>query len=995
MVHQPERPVPAIRVLGPLEVRVAGRELSVPGRNGPWLLSGLALAAGRPVPEDRLVEWAWGPGGASVGALRTGISRIRAWLRDQMALTDAIELTGHGYRLDITCVRLDAARFTELSEAAAAEREPARRFDLLRRASAEWRAPVLLGAPEGLRSCPEAHRLETTRLACVIALADLALALDRPEEAVDHLAPLAELHPYDERLHARLVTVLGASGRRAQALRWFEATRRRLADELGVDPSPGLRDAHAALLAEDGRANGRTGGRTDGRTGGPAGGQEADRPAAPNMLPPDVPDFTGREGIRQELRRYLEDTNRNTVAIAALSGMGGIGKTALALHLAYEARARFPDGQLFMDLHGTGTQVEPVGPAEVLSRFLRILGVGGDSVPPTLDERAELFRTLMSDRRALIILDNASDAGQVMPVLPGSPSCAVIVTSRRSLGALAGARHVDLDVLSPAQSATLLERIVGRDRLARDPAALRDLPSLCGHLPLALRIAGARLAAKRHWSAATLVAHLSDERRRLDEFAYGPMHVRAVFELSYQGLEEDEQRAFRRLSLVEVTSFPSWAAAALLDIGVPEADRLLETLVDAQLLQVAASDFAGRTRYRFHDLVRLFSREMSEAEDPAPVRNDALGRMLSCLLSVCRAAYSALYGGEHQIVRGSPKRWSLPDGYVREMVADPVEWFETERLTIVNAVPLAAATGYEDLSWDLACTTAIFFSLRTYLDDQHSMLEIGYAAAEQAGDLRGQAAVLHRRGMLHADKALYDGAAADFERSLRLFEQAGDVHGRGIARAYLAMVDRFVGRPDQAMPRYERALEELREAGDAGTEAHVLRSVGQIHLDHGRLGRARAGFEAALAIYTELNAQRGLAQTRYWLGNLELREERYAEAREVFTKTLLSVRTIGDRAGEALALHGLGVSSLRQGLLEEAEAALTGATEITRRIKSLLNEARVRTALGELHHVAGRAAEAVAQLETAMTIAADIGARPVEQQAAKLLAEVRDAGLGD
>ncbi|MGW0802464.1 BTAD domain-containing putative transcriptional regulator [Nonomuraea sp. NPDC002799] len=956
-----------------MEVRIAEREMAVPGRNGPWLLAGMALGAGRPVPEDRLIEWAWGPAGASVGALRTGISRIRTWLRDQMSLPDAIELTGHGYRLDIAQVRLDAARFLELTKAAATEHDATRRVGLLQQALAEWRAPVLLGAPEGLRACPEAHRLETAHLTCVMNLADLALALGKPEEVVDHMTALAGRHPYDERLHARLITVLGASGRRAQALRWFEATRRRLADELGVDPSPELRAAHAALLAEEASA----------------GGQKTARPAAPNMLPPDVTDYTGNDGLRQELRRYLDDARRNTVAIVAVSGMGGIGKTALALHLAYEVRVRFPDGQLYLDLHGTGTQAEPVDPSEALSRFLRILGVGGDSIPPTLDERAELFRTLMCDRRTLIILDNASDAAQVMPVLPGSPSCAVIVTSRRPMGALAGARQVDLDVLSPSQAATLLERIVGRERLARDPVAARTLPSLCGHLPLALRIAGARLAAKRHWTAATLVAHLSDERRRLDEFAYGPLHVRAVFALSYQALEQEQQRAFRRLGLIEVTSFPSWVVAALLDIDVAEADRLLETLVDAQLLQVAATDSAGRTRYRFHDLVRLFCREMSETEDPAQVRDDAVGRMLSCVLTVSRAAYSVLYGGEHQIVRGSPKRWHLPAGYVAQLVADPVEWFETERLTIVNAVKLAATAGHEDLSWDLAYTTAIFFSLLKYLDDQHATLEIAYAAAEQVGDVRGMAAVLHWRGALHTDEARYDLATADFERSLGLFQQAGDVHGSGIARAYLAMIDRFVGRPDQAMTRYVRALEEVRAAGDTGAEAYILRCVAQIHLDHGRHQLARADIEAALAIYEPLNAQRGLAQALYWMGNLELREKRYVEARAAFTRTLAGVRTIGDRAGEALALYGLGVASLRQGLLVEAEAALTQAADITKSIKSLLNEARVRTALGEFHHVAGRTAEAVAELAAAVAIARRIGAKPLEEQATDLLDEVR------
>lgn len=972
MVRQDETDTPAIRVLGPLEVGIAGREVSVPGRNGPWLLAGLALGGGRPVPDDQLIEWVWGPAGASVGALRTGVSRIRTWLRDQTSLPDIIELTSHGYRLDVGQVRLDAARFLELAEAATAERDPVARFELLQLALAEWRSSVLTGAPERLCAGLEANRLETARLATVIELADLALRLDRAEEAVHHVTGLAERHPYDERLHTRLITVLGASGRRAQALRWFEATRRRLADELGVDPSPELRDAHTALLVEETGAG--------------------DPPStAPNMLPPDVSDYTGREELRQNLRHHLCEARRNTVAIVAISGMGGIGKTALALHLAYEVRAQFPDGQLYMDLHGIGSAAEPIDPAEVLSRFLRILNVSGDAIPPSLDERAELFRTLISDRRVLIILDNAADAAQVVPLLPGSRSCAVVITSRRSLE-LPGAWHVALDVLSPPQAATLLERIMGRERLGQDRAAAQELLSLCGHLPLALRIAGARIAAKRHWTVATFVAYLNDERRRLDELSYGPLHVRAVFALSYLSLEQEQQRAFRRLGLIEVTSFPSWMAAALLDIGVPEADRLLETLVDAQLLQVAASDPAGRSRYRFHDLVRLFSREVGEAEDPAQVRADAIERVLSALLSVSRAAYSALYGGEHQIVRGAAGRWSLPAAFRHDLVNDPVQWFETERLLIVHGVRLAASAGHEDLSWDLACTTAIFFSLRKYLDDQHTTLDLAYDAAERTDDIRGMAAVLHRRGMLHADKAHYDLATADFKRSLELFRTADDVHGTGIARAYLAMIDRFVGRSDQAMARYERALAELRAAGDAGTEAHVLRSIAQIHLDNDELRLARDNFEAAVAIYEPLNAQRGLAQTLYWLGNLELREKRYDRAGDAFTRALTRVRTIGDRVGEALALQGLGVASLRQGLMEQAEDSLNQAVEITGSVKSKLNEARARTALGEFYQAAGRVLEAVVEFERAVAIAKGIGAKPLEERAVRLLDESRGTG---
>jgi hypothetical protein len=392
--------------------------------------------------------------------------------------------------------------------------------------------------------------------------------------------------------------------------------------------------------------------------------------------------------------------------------MGGVGKTALALHLAHELRAEFADGQLYVDLHGTDTESRPVAPREILNRFLRILGVCGDSIPHTLDERAGLFRGLLSSRRVLIVLDNAADEAQVVPLLPGSPTCAVVVTSRRPLGALAAALHVDLDVLSPSEAMTLLERMAGPERLNSDLVAAQKLLSLCGYLPLTLRIIG---------------AHLGDKPRQLDE----PLDVGGAIALSYEDLDSGEQRAFRRLGLLDVTSFPPWVAAAALGTSAAEADRLVGTLVDAQLLQVTAGGKSGAPRYCFHDLVRVHAREMSKVDDSPEERRQAVRRMLSCMVSIARQAGKDLFGGEHQVV---PATSTLPrvasSGHVDVLVTDPVEWFESERPAIISGIHQAAHEGHEDLSWDLACATAIFFSLGKYLDDLRSMLETACAAGD-------------------------------------------------------------------------------------------------------------------------------------------------------------------------------------------------------------------------------------------------------------------------
>ncbi|MFI6479286.1 BTAD domain-containing putative transcriptional regulator [Nonomuraea sp. NPDC050663] len=575
-------------------------ETVVPGRHGPGLLAGLALMLGGAVPEDQLIEWVWGPSGATVGALRTGISRLRSWLREQLSLPDAIELTNQGYRLDTARIRVDAVRFLDLAAQATEPHHPQRKLELLKLALAEWRAPVLEGALDGLRGSSLALRLEMEHTRCIVDLADTALDLDQPALAVEHLEHLALRQPYDEHVHARLVTALGASGRRAEGLRRFEAIKVQLAEDLGIDPSPVLRQAQSRLLLQQAR------------------GAEAEGPARAdqgnvNMLPLEVADYTAREEHSLTLTRYLAYPRGNAMPIAAISGMGGVGKTVLALHLAHQLRTAFPGGQLYVDLHGAASPSDPVDPAEVLSRFLRVLGVRADAMPTTLDERAELFRTCTAHNPVLVMLDNAADEKQVLPLLPGSARCAVLVTSRKPLGALAGAHHVSLPEFSLQQATGLLEKMVSRERLESEPCAVRELLSLCGGLPLALRIVGAKLAAKPHWSASRLVAHLRDERHRLDELAYGSLQVRASIALSHHDLDAVEQRAFQRLGHLEARDITSWMAAALLELSVPEAERILERLVDAQLLQVIASDNRKLTIYRFHDLVRVFAREQSGA----------------------------------------------------------------------------------------------------------------------------------------------------------------------------------------------------------------------------------------------------------------------------------------------------------------------------------------------------------------------------------------------
>ena len=379
-----------------------------------------------------------------------------------------------------------------------------------------------------------------------------------------------------------------------------------------------------------------------GRADEHAGTARTPQGAVPRQLPPDVADFTGRELALEWLHARMPARERGSTAvvITAAVGKAGVGKTTLAVHAAHQMRTLFPDGQLYVNLRGVEAQA--LDPFDVLGRFLRALGVEGHSIPDDVDERVDLYRSLMADRHALVLLDNAADEAQVRPLLPAGAGNAVLVTSRTRLTGLAGAEVIDLEVLPPEQAVELLGKIAGEDRIAREPAAAQVLAALCGYLPLALRIAGARLAAKPHWRLQRLAHRLAEQQRRLDELTAGDLEVRASVGLSYNGLGETEQRAFRLFGLLEVPDFASWMLAALLDVSALEAEQVADHLADAQLLDPIGDDATGQLRYRFHDLVRLYARERLAAEETSATRRAALERTLQIYFGHAQAAVGQL-----------------------------------------------------------------------------------------------------------------------------------------------------------------------------------------------------------------------------------------------------------------------------------------------------------------------------------------------------------------
>jgi tetratricopeptide (TPR) repeat protein len=635
------------------------------------------------------------------------------------------------------------------------------------------------------------------------------------------------------------------------------------------------------------------------------------------------------------------------VPVVVLSGTGGVGKSALAVHVAQRVAENFPDGQLYANLLG-GT-ANPVPPGQLLFSFLRALGVSPNAIADDLDGRADLFRSHLSNRRVLIVLDDAATESQVAPLLPGGARCAVLVTSRTRLVGLPGAHHVDITTLPSDRAVELLTRIAGPARIQAEPTVAAELARLCGHLPLALRIVGAKLVGRPHWRVSELVARLEDETRRLDELVHGDLGVRASIALSYDGLGTAARRLLRTLSILDAPHVASWVAAALLDIAVEPAEDLLEVLGEAQLLDPYRDQSTGQVRYRCHELVRLFGRERLLAEESPDDRSEALRRTLSAWLTLAEAAHRAEYGGDYTLLHSTEPRWATFSPPVTALIrAHPIGWLDSERAGLVAAVRQAAAAGFDELCWDLAMTSVTLFETRTYYDDWREVTDIALAATEAAGNHRGRAAMLASAGERYIFQQRYDDAVAALRPALELFESVGDRHGQALVGRNLTFIDRLHGDTAGAYARYAALVDEFDAVGDQIAKAHVLNGMARIRLDDGDAPAAEKLLAEALTIALNVGSRRVEAQVRHALGEAYLSQGALEPAADSFHWVLRIVRHNSDEIGETYALHGLGMVRHREGRYADAEASLTSALAIARRVDEPLVEARVLQALGEM-----------------------------------------------
>jgi DNA-binding SARP family transcriptional activator len=603
------------RILGSLEISGDRGPLELGAPRQQIVLATLLLSANRVVPIDRLIDAIYGDRRPQTARSQAQIS-ISA-LRRALTANGGGSLIGthpQGYVITVESGQLDSQRFTELVAAARADRDtgrPGQAVANYREALRLWQGPALAGLDSPLVRLAASH-LDEQRIGNNEDRIKLELELGRHRELAGELIELVEEFPLRERLRGQLMLALYRCGRRADALQVYRDGRRVLIDELGMEPDKRLQQLEQAILTSDPVLD---------RIDGPSRSQPA-RHLVPQLLPADIGDFTGREEQVRQARRHLlataGDPARIAVPIVAMDGQGGVGKTSIALHAAHGLVSHFPDGQLFADLHGNSRALTPV---EVLGRFLRAFGLSGSQIPDGIEERAEVYRGLLSGRKVLVLLDDAASEAQVAPLLPGSPTAAVLITSRRRLAGLAGAAHVDVDVFDASGSVELFARIAGLQRVTLEPRATAQVTEMCGHLPLALRIAGARLSARPHWSIQQMADRLCDETRRLDELRYGDLAVRASISLSYEGVSEQARRLLRRLAILDAPLISAWVAAALLDEPFSSAQDLLDELVSAHLIEIADD------RYRFRDLTRLFARERLAAEEPAFSRKTALERV--------------------------------------------------------------------------------------------------------------------------------------------------------------------------------------------------------------------------------------------------------------------------------------------------------------------------------------------------------------------------------
>ncbi len=988
------------RVLGAVEAWAGGVPVDLGSPKQRLVLAVLLLEAGKPVPRDRIIDLLWPeePPASARNTVQALVSRLRAVFRG--AGGPEIVSEGTRYLLKVDARQVDLHRFTELT-AQARDADDETAVELLDEALGLWRGEALSDVVSGEVAQRLRGGLHEARWTALEDRAEAQLRLGRGRQVLAELTELVAAHPLRQRFVGQLMLALHREGRTDDALDAFRSLRDRLGTELGLDPSPELRRLEAAILAADPALE-------------PATRPEAVRPA---QLPHDVRGFAGRAA---ELERLDEAAHAGGgTDIWVISGTAGVGKTALAVRWAHRVRDAFPDGQLYLDLRGFDPDHEPLTPAVALTQLLQALGTAPKAIPPDIDTRAALLRSLLADRRVLLVLDNVRDSGQVLPLLP--PSGTVLVTSRQRLGDLiarTGARALPLSVLPAEDARHLLEAVLGSETVAAEEGAAAELARLCGHLPLALRIAAANLGASGEPEIAELARELAggDPLAELTVDGAEESAVTTAFGVSYRALPEEHRELFRRLALVPGQTFTAPAAQALTGVPRSKANQQLKALAAAHLVERYTPG-----RYRFHDLLRSFAAGRTLSEDTKAEREAAERRLFESYLTTADAAGRALIPHFLRLPREEPVDAPFAD------TDEALAWLDAEWPNLAAAVEHSAEHGPPEFSWHLADALRAFFHQRghhaEWIDTASTALkaarrsEAGQAQAAMhlsialacvnsgrydearehltsalRGDLldgwdAGRAAVLNNLSAVHQRLGDPQEAIRCGLESLRLCEEL-NMPAVSMALANLGFPYWQTGQLDEALANFTRALAVSERDGARFSVAVLLVDLGNVHRDLGLPDDAYDFYTRALAANRELGYTYGEATALSGRAVLESRRDPSEQNRTDALEAVELTRKIGDRGTEAWTLVGLGEVCLRLGLPEEAAEHYRLALSIARTTSFFWCEAAARTGLAETLLKLGKLTEARTHGELALELAARSGYRLVEERAKLILDEL-------
>ncbi|QFY07746.1 tetratricopeptide repeat protein [Nonomuraea phyllanthi] len=917
-----------LRILGPLEVRASGSVVPLSSERQRGILGLLALSANHVVLMESIAEALWGEaaGDGHIRAVHGHVSRLRRALRHGRR-EELISCRQHGYQLSVADGEVDTLAFRSLLRQARDHRdraEPDAAAESYGRAIDLWRDSPLLDVP-ALRDHPKVCALSAERVTAAIELAEVAESLGRHDLVLSRLRAITQVERLHEQAHARLMIALAGCGQQAAALEVFGDISRRLADDLGISPGPELVSAQLQVLRQGTGGHGPLeirapgiGGRPGSEQGPGAPPPGTGAPSAPRELPPMVPGFVGRTELIDALVRDVVDRSPRPVLI---SGCGGIGKSALAVQVAWKAADRFPDGQFYLNLHGSTPDLEPLEPLHSLGRLLRSLGVDRAAIPQDVDEAAAQFRSRTAGRRMLFVFDNVLDVKQVRALLPASPACGVIVTSRRTLASLEGRIPYELEVLSEEDARTLLtSHAAGHARSPGGAAAPRPdaeaqsaVARQCAYLPLALSIAAARLSVRPAWTWRTLADRLAEEGRRLTELEVEDRAVRAGFMVGYRDLDRAQARMFRSMSLLDVTEFGVDTAAALAGVSPSIAEDLLDQLTEAHLVQTVAPG-----RYSVHDLTRLFARELSAAHDPPEERRRAVGRALHTYLAAARDASSQVIPvAVWRTTLGPATTGARPGFRDRHEV---YAWVDAEAAQLPAAMGSAAALGADDLV--TALSAALFFPLyeRGRWRELCEISEVGATAADRLGDPRHRAVTHGDLGYVLADLGRLDEALVHLKVSLEQHRLTGNRRGEAAQLDRLGVVYSRLGRFAEAIGNFRLSVDLENGQGNRYGEAITLTNLGLTYLRSGNLEAAVTAFGDALSITREIEDLVGSAVALGYIAETHRRMGHFEESERYFLMALDADRAADDLGSCTEAGHWWGLGLSRHALGAESRA---------------------------------------------------------------------------